>query len=672
MLFKVLQPLADAGLNLIAHRVAAVAQEAVGLRLLHRLDGHAGEPAVDERAERARGALRVRQGARLVSARRHAARSREARAEGRSGRAGNRQDRAVRAGQAHRGARARARRCVGRGRRDQAGLEREPVRPVAARHRGGAGGAARRTCIPTAARSRCARSWRRGTASTREQILVGAGSNEIIDLLVQTFCAEGDEVLAPQYSFIAYKLAAEKHRRPFREAPTAPDARLRRRRAPRRDHAAHQVLFLREPEQPDRRLSGARRVRAARRRACRRACSSSPTRPTSSMRRARRLSRCAPVPRRGARAWRRCARSPRSTDWPGCASATRSRRPSSTTSSIAFACRSTWRRRRRRRRWRRSTTTRTSSARARATQAELPRLSAALRALGLEVFPSQTNFLLVGFGERDGRQLYEALLHKGVIVRPMNGYGLPHHLRITVGTRDGERAAGEGGRGSLVKLARGAALVGCGMVGGSLMAALRACGAVERVVGYDRDAANAAMAQAARARRRDRERRGGGDARRRAGRPGGAGARDRGGAAPIAGALGDAQLVTDVGSTKADVVAAASATLPDPARFCGAHPMAGNEKSGPRAAAAASSADLVDDAARQRRLRARRVAIEADHALDHARRAQRRASASRRSPRADAAPRARKAHKTSAQRRHAGAAFSCAVPTVMRRWCGRP
>ena len=38
------------------------------------------------------------------------------------------------------------------------------------------------------------------------------------------------------------------------------------------------------------------------------------------------------------------------------------------------------------------------------------------------------------FGARDGRQLYDALLHKGVIVRPMNGYGLPHHLRITVGT----------------------------------------------------------------------------------------------------------------------------------------------------------------------------------------------------------------------------------------------
>jgi len=41
--------------------------------------------------------------------------------------------------------------------------------------------------------------------------------------------------------------------------------------------------------------------------------------------------------------------------------------------------------------------------------------------------------------------------------------------------------------------------------------------------------------------------------------------------------------VTDLGSTKASVVAAADA-LPDPRRFCGSHPMAGSEARGPRAA----------------------------------------------------------------------------------------
>jgi prephenate dehydrogenase len=52
----------------------------------------------------------------------------------------------------------------------------------------------------------------------------------------------------------------------------------------------------------------------------------------------------------------------------------------------------------------------------------------------------------------------------------------------------------------------------------------------------------------------------------------------------IAGAVGSAVLITDVGSTKLDVVAAAERTLPDATRFCGAHPMAGTEKSGPDAA----------------------------------------------------------------------------------------
>ena len=59
-------------------------------------------------------------------------------------------------------------------------------------------------------------------------------------------------------------------------------------------------------------------------------------------------------------------------------------------------------------------------------------LSEALTALGLTVFPSQGNFLLVHFA-RDTLATEQALLERGVIVRPMRGYGLPHYLRITVG-----------------------------------------------------------------------------------------------------------------------------------------------------------------------------------------------------------------------------------------------
>jgi len=55
------------------------------------------------------------------------------------------------------------------------------------------------------------------------------------------------------------------------------------------------------------------------------------------------------------------------------------------------------------------------------------------RRLGLETVPSVANFLLVKVGE--GRAVFEALQRRRVIVRPMDGYGLPEYVRVTVGTR---------------------------------------------------------------------------------------------------------------------------------------------------------------------------------------------------------------------------------------------
>lgn len=65
-------------------------------------------------------------------------------------------------------------------------------------------------------------------------------------------------------------------------------------------------------------------------------------------------------------------------------------------------------------------------------------LAEALQARGLRVFPSQTNFVLVEFGERTPL-VERALVERGVILRPMGGYGLGDCLRITVGTRDENR-----------------------------------------------------------------------------------------------------------------------------------------------------------------------------------------------------------------------------------------
>lgn len=62
----------------------------------------------------------------------------------------------------------------------------------------------------------------------------------------------------------------------------------------------------------------------------------------------------------------------------------------------------------------------------------LVQLRDGLAALGLRCLPSVANFLLVDCG-RPAAPYYEALLRAGIIVRPVANYGLPNHLRITVG-----------------------------------------------------------------------------------------------------------------------------------------------------------------------------------------------------------------------------------------------
>jgi histidinol-phosphate aminotransferase len=71
-------------------------------------------------------------------------------------------------------------------------------------------------------------------------------------------------------------------------------------------------------------------------------------------------------------------------------------------------------------------------------RSERERLAMNLRALGLEVYPSQTNFLLVRVPEQSGeaQALYQALKQEGVLVRHFNAPRLRDKLRITVGTPD--------------------------------------------------------------------------------------------------------------------------------------------------------------------------------------------------------------------------------------------
>ncbi len=52
--------------------------------------------------------------------------------------------------------------------------------------------------------------------------------------------------------------------------------------------------------------------------------------------------------------------------------------------------------------------------------------------LGLSYIPSAGNFLTIDMGQ-DAMPLYEKLLHKGVIVRPVANYSMPNHLRVSIG-----------------------------------------------------------------------------------------------------------------------------------------------------------------------------------------------------------------------------------------------
>ena len=65
----------------------------------------------------------------------------------------------------------------------------------------------------------------------------------------------------------------------------------------------------------------------------------------------------------------------------------------------------------------------------------------AFRRLNLQFVPSSANFILVRVGE--GQRVFDAMQKLGVIVRPMGGYQLPEWIRLSIGTpQENERSLG--------------------------------------------------------------------------------------------------------------------------------------------------------------------------------------------------------------------------------------
>lgn len=67
----------------------------------------------------------------------------------------------------------------------------------------------------------------------------------------------------------------------------------------------------------------------------------------------------------------------------------------------------------------------------------LPWFSERLASMGIPLTPSVANFVLARFSDevrKDADAAFAFLQSRGILTRKMGGYGLPHHLRITIGT----------------------------------------------------------------------------------------------------------------------------------------------------------------------------------------------------------------------------------------------
>ena len=65
----------------------------------------------------------------------------------------------------------------------------------------------------------------------------------------------------------------------------------------------------------------------------------------------------------------------------------------------------------------------------------MQQLVAAFTAMELDYIPSVGNFICVNVGDK-AKQVYDDLLYQGVIVRPVANYEMPEYLRVTIGTAD--------------------------------------------------------------------------------------------------------------------------------------------------------------------------------------------------------------------------------------------
>lgn len=266
-----------------------------------------------------------------------------------------------------------------------------------------------------------------------EEVAVGNGSNEIIDLLVQTFLFPGEEVLTSEHTFVAYKLAAQKNGRGFVEAPMKERFHYDLDALRARLSARTKLVFLANPDNPtgtwflEKELvpfldAVPRETLVALDEAYVEYVDAPGYQDSLALRRRypnlvviRTFSKIYGLA--GFRLGYAVADA-RVVEY-----LDRIRMPFDV-SLVAQAAGVA------------ALDDREHVERGRAlVREERPRLAAGLASLGATVVPSQGNFVLADFPGRPGKDLFEDLLRRGVVVRPMGGYGFPTAQRITVGTR---------------------------------------------------------------------------------------------------------------------------------------------------------------------------------------------------------------------------------------------
>lgn len=84
------------------------------------------------------------------------------------------------------------------------------------------------------------------------QLIIGNGSNELIDLLIRTYCVAGDSIVTSRAAFIAYKICAQVHGARTEETALTPDLRFdldAMARCVREDERAR-IVFIANPNNP--------------------------------------------------------------------------------------------------------------------------------------------------------------------------------------------------------------------------------------------------------------------------------------------------------------------------------------------------------------------------------------------------------------------------------------